>query len=199
MGRFHPTATMQVYQFEATWRQFSKSPRAVTREAFSELVAIAHFHAAAIAHAASSHVFEMIALAMLVGLVRRAEGLQQRGVLLQENMASLQTALKMVMRILRMRLAKQNHELYTFARALRAEDQNTLLALLKAVHDSERGLLVLPSTPHALVSPDDRATNEALLGSLVELMQWIRRLEKQNEGQNAIFGQEEWNRVCCAA
>jgi len=85
MGRTLPTATMQVYQFESEWKEFAKAPHTVDREAFVELTAMAHYHAAAIAHAGSPYAFEMILLAMLVGVVKRMEALERSDTVVFNN------------------------------------------------------------------------------------------------------------------
>lgn len=199
MGRFRPTATMQVYAFEQTWSCFAKSPHKATHEAFGALIAMAHYHAAAIAHAGSSHVFELIVLSMLVGVVRRAEVLQEQGILSQaEEGDALQADLRRVMHELRQRLAKQNHELYTLARALRTEDQHVLLSLLKATQSNARTVIVTKLTHAALVSTGASVTDETLLTILIECMRQIRRLEKQQEGQPSIVTFAEWNQICAA-
>jgi hypothetical protein len=182
---------MQVYQFEREWHQFWHAPRRVKREAFAELVAIAHFHAAAMAHAGSTHVFEMILLVMLVGLVRRAETLQAQGVPVfpgaSPDAPPLQETLRAIMHVLRQRLSKQNSELYLLARAMRTEDQIILRDLLNAAESR-----TAPVPLDVSAAPD-----EILLTALVESMRRIRRLEKQYRGQS-IITLEEWSRVCSA-
>jgi hypothetical protein len=195
MGRFRATSTMQVYAFEGEWKQFSKAPHKATREAFGELVAMAHFQAAALAHAASTHVFEMILLTMVMGTLRRAEELEMQGVLSEATNTTasgdtlpLQTNLWAVMHVLRQRLSEQKHELYTFARALRRQDQRTL-----------RTLLTVTQAEHALVPQDAGApSDEMLLTLLIGCMRRIRRLEKQHQGRNAIVSLEEWSGMCTA-
>lgn len=194
MGRTQPTATMRVYEFESHWKRFALAPRKVDREAFAELVALAHFHAAPVAHAASPYVFEMILLTMLVGLMQRAQALDARGVMRfyvpsPQNAASpplFQTTMRIIMLALRQRLAKQKHEIFTFARALRREEQNALRALL-AVTEMRHALV-----PHNLAEPSD----EMLLTLLVHIMRRIRQLEKQYIRVEPIVSWEEWSRVC---
>lgn len=194
MGRTLPTATMRVYQFEHDWKNLARAPRAADREAFAELVAFAHFHAAPLAHAASPYGFEMIVLTMLVGLVRRAEALDARGVLRfyaepsasAGSASSFQTHLRAVMFAVRQRLAPQGHELSTFGRALRREDQHVLLALFAAT-----------SSGAALVPQDAGApSDEMLLAALVRIMRRLRQLEKQYGDGRAVVSADEWSRAC---
>lgn len=192
MGRTLLTATLQVYKFEQDWKMFARAPRKVDREAFSELCAFAHFYAAAIAHAASPYGFEMILLTMLVGLARRGETLQVRGILSlaaqsaaePEGAISFQNNMLLVMTALRQRLAGQNHELYTFARALRREDQKILRALLAVTQTSRASVLY----------KDDAPSDEMLVTALVRIMRRIRQLEKQYPDCNALA--DEWDRIC---
>lgn len=194
MGRTVPTATLRVYQFESAWKKFARAPRTVDREAFAELVAFAHYHAAAIAHAASPYPFEMILLAMLVGLVQRVETLEAQGIMefssdvpqVSDLTTSIQTTLRVVMTALRQRLWKQQHELYTFAWALRKEDQTALRALLVATQGHGTLTLEVSGLP----------SDEMLLSSLVELMRSIRRLEKQATRENTILTVDAWSRAC---
>lgn len=194
MGRFLPTATMQVYQFEQDWYQFWRAPRQVQREAFAELVAFAHYHAAALAHAASPYTFEMILLTMLIGLVRRAEALDAQGVLHRYDDSSartddtppLQTTLRVIASVLRGRLFNQKQELVRLARALRAEDQQILWTLFTAAAPSRAA--PAPLEPNALA-------DEGLLTALVGVMRRIRQLEKQYEG-STIITLQEWSRAC---
>jgi hypothetical protein len=194
MGRNQPTSTRRVYQFERDWKKFARAPRKVDREAFAELIAFAHFHAAPIAHAASPYIFEMILLTMIVGLVQRAETLQSQDILqfyvpLTHNSVSiplLQTTLRTIMMALRQRLAGQKHEVYTFARALRQEDQKALRVLLAVTHT--HNTLV----PQNTAEPSD----EMLLASLVSIMRRIRQLEKEYVEGRPIVNLDEWNRIC---
>jgi len=182
MGRTNPTATMQVYQFERDWVRLVRAPQKVTREAFRELVAFAHFHAAPRAHAASPYTFELILLSMLVGVVRRAESLEAQGIALSVDAKSSVLA---VMTVLRQRLGQQKRELYHFARALREEDQIALRTLLGATKVSA-----------ALVPLDASApTDERVLTALVETMRHIRTLEKRHLTPKGIVTLEAWSRV----
>lgn len=181
MGRTLPTGTMQVYAFEREWQQFARAPRKADRqadcEAFGALVALAHFHAAAIAHAGSPYAFEMIVLAMLVGLVRRIENLHLTLDPAPDDLQSgeLESELGAVMDVVRQRLATQKRELYTFARALRTEDQRALRDLLTGRRGTSH-----PVTPHLVTShvtshpvtshPATPASDEMLLASLVRIM-----------------------------
>lgn len=198
MGRTLLTATLRVHQFEGEWKIFARAPRSADREAFAELCAFAHFHAAAMAHAASPYNFEMILLTMLVGLAHRAEILQGLGILrfynssteVQEPESLFQTEMRGIMLELRQRLTAQGHELWTFARALRREDQHALRALLNATQaDTTRTLpLVGP--------PSDEALNTALLTALVHIMRRIRQLEKQYVTEGALVSAEDWGNIC---
>lgn len=76
MGRTIATSTQLVYEFERKWTPFVRALRKQDQEAFAELVALAHYHAAAISCAKASNPFEVFMLAMLVGLVRRVQQLE---------------------------------------------------------------------------------------------------------------------------
>jgi hypothetical protein len=194
MGRTLATATQRVYEFEREWKMFARAPRRIDREAFAELCAFAHFYASAIAHATSPCTFEMILLTMLVGLVRRAEILDEDGIMqfygqsasVLESIPLFQTNMLAIMLELRQRLATQGQELYTFARALRRKDQKVLRVLLVAtkVDPTQR----LPTTRPP--------TDEMLLASLVSIMRRIRQLEKQYMEGTAIVSAEEWGNLC---
>jgi len=194
MGRTLLTATLRVQQFERDWKIFSRAPRKVDREAFGELCAFAHFHAAAIAHSASPFTFEMILLTMLLGLVQRAEALERQGVMrLYDSPASgpamvnsFQTNTEAIMLELRQRLAAQGNELYSFARALRVQDQKTLRMLLAITQTDPTRMLPITSPP----------SNERLLRSLVTSMRRIRQLEKQYMENHTLVPAEEWERAC---
>jgi hypothetical protein len=197
MGRTLLTATLQVQKFENDWKRFTLAPRKLDREAFAELCAFAHFRAAPIAHAASPYMFEMILLTMLVGLVRRVETLEQQGIMQfyaepatsAESAPPFQPALLTIMTAVRQRLAKQNHELYTFARALRRRDQQALRALLN-----------LTRAENALVPVNGNApSDEMLLTTLVCIMRRIRQIEKQHENyaNGEIAG--EWSALCASS
>lgn len=77
MGRTLSTSTQLVYEFEAKWTPFVRALRKEDQEAFAELVAFAHFHAAAISYAKASDPFEAFMLAMLVGLMKRVLHLER--------------------------------------------------------------------------------------------------------------------------
>lgn len=77
MGRTLSTSTQLVYEFEAKWTPFVRALRKEDQEAFAELVAFAHFHAAAISYAKASDPFEAFMLAMLVGLIKRVMHLER--------------------------------------------------------------------------------------------------------------------------
>lgn len=195
MGRTLLTATLQVYKFEQDWKMFAAAPRKVDREAFAELCAFAHFHAAPMAHAASPYGFEMILLTMLVGLTRRAEPLQTQGILPlyaqtmnePEGALDFQASIRIIMTELRQRLHKQRRELYVFARALRQEDQKVLRALLATTQ------------ANAAFVPQQRGapSNEMLLTALMQIMRRVLQLEKQYLDRNTLVV-DEWNRLCGA-
>lgn len=77
MGRTIATFTQLVYEFERKWTPFVRALRKEDQEAFAELVALAHYHAAAISYAHASNPFESFMLAMLIGLVKRLEQLER--------------------------------------------------------------------------------------------------------------------------
>lgn len=77
MGRTLSTSTQLVYEFETKWTPFVRALRKEDQDAFAELVAFAHFHAAAISYAKASDPFEAFMLAMLVGLMKRITHLER--------------------------------------------------------------------------------------------------------------------------
>lgn len=195
MGRTLLTATLRVQKFEQDWKIFARAPRQPDREAFAELCAFAHFHAAPLAHAASPYFFEMILLTMLIGLVQRAETLERQDVMrfyapsptTPAALSLFQTNIIALMASLRQRLSTQQQELYTFARALRRQDQQILRALLAATSSHSTRLPV----------PADVPSDEMLLTSLVKIMRRIRQLEKQYiESVGTIVDADEWSNAC---
>ena len=100
----------------------------------------------------------------------------------------LHASVRAVMYALRQRLALQKQELYTFARALRVEDQKHLRALLAATQANDALVVREASAP----------TDEMLIESLVGVMRQICQVEKQQEGRNGIVTLDEWSRVCAA-
>jgi len=78
MGRTLPTITMSLQAEEECWKHFRRALRKEDQEAFDALWRLARFHAAAAAMASRPMPFEAALMAMLVGLMRRAQD-EERG------------------------------------------------------------------------------------------------------------------------
>ena len=77
MGRTLATSTQLVHEFEIKWTPFLRAMRKEDQDAFQELIAFAHYHAAAISYAKASDPFEPFMLAMLVELMKRVRTLER--------------------------------------------------------------------------------------------------------------------------
>ncbi len=77
MGRTLPTATQLIQEFEAEWRPYARALRKEDRELLAELYAMVRLQSAAIAYASSPEPFQLIALAMLGGILKRVAHLEQ--------------------------------------------------------------------------------------------------------------------------
>ena len=77
MGRTLATSTQLVHEFEIKWAPFLRAMRKEDQDAFQELIAFAHYHAAAISYAKASDPFEPFMLAMLVELMKRVRTLER--------------------------------------------------------------------------------------------------------------------------
>jgi hypothetical protein len=71
MGRTLPTSTMLIQEFEASWQPYARALRKEDREVLGELFAMVRFQSAAIAYASRPDPFQVFALAMLGGLMKR--------------------------------------------------------------------------------------------------------------------------------
>lgn len=73
MGRTLPTIVQSLQAEEACWRSFRRALRKEDQEAFDALWRLARFHAAAASMASRPMPLEAALMAMLVGLMRRAQ------------------------------------------------------------------------------------------------------------------------------
>jgi hypothetical protein len=71
MGRTLPTSTMLIQEFEESWRPYARALRKEDREVLAELFAMVRFQSAAIAYASRPDLFQVFALAMLGGMMKR--------------------------------------------------------------------------------------------------------------------------------
>ena len=76
MGRTLATSTQLVHEFEIKWTPFLRAMRKEDQDAFQDLIAFAHYHAAAISYAKASNPFEPFLLAMLIELMKRVRKLE---------------------------------------------------------------------------------------------------------------------------
>ncbi len=82
MGRTLPTSTMLIQEFEESWRPYARALRKEDREMLGELFAMVRFQSAAIAYASRPDPFQVFALAMLGGMMKRVmhlETIAERG------------------------------------------------------------------------------------------------------------------------
>ena len=71
MGRTLPTSTMLIQEFEESWQPYARALRKEDREVLGELFAMVRFQSAAIAYASRPDPFQVFALAMLGGMMKR--------------------------------------------------------------------------------------------------------------------------------
>jgi hypothetical protein len=76
MGRTLPTSTMLIQDFEESWQPYARALRKEDREMLSELFAMVRFQSAAIAYASRPGPFQVFALAMLGGMMKRVMHLE---------------------------------------------------------------------------------------------------------------------------
>jgi hypothetical protein len=76
MGRTLPTSTMLIQEFEASWQPYARALRKEDREVLGELFAMVRFQSAAIAYASRPDPFQVFALAMLGGMMKRVMHLE---------------------------------------------------------------------------------------------------------------------------
>ena len=77
MGRTLPTSTQLVQEFEESWRPYARALRKEDREVLAELFAMVRFQSAAIAYASRPDPFQVFALAMLGGVMKRLMHLER--------------------------------------------------------------------------------------------------------------------------
>jgi hypothetical protein len=71
MGRTLPTSTMLIQEFEESWQPYARALRKEDRQVLGELFAMVRFQSAAIAYASRPDPFQVFALAMLGGMMKR--------------------------------------------------------------------------------------------------------------------------------
>ena len=71
MGRTLPTSTQLIQEFEETWKPYARALRKEDREVLLELFAMIRLQSAPISFAARPAPFEVFALAMLGGILKR--------------------------------------------------------------------------------------------------------------------------------
>ncbi len=71
MGRTLPTSTQLIQEFEESWQPYARALRKEDREVLAELFAMVRFQSAAIAYASRPDPFQIFALAMLGGMMKR--------------------------------------------------------------------------------------------------------------------------------
>ena len=76
MGRTLPTSTMLIQEFEESWQPYARALRKEDREVLGELFAMVRFQSAAIAYASRPDPFQVFALAMLGGMMKRVMHLE---------------------------------------------------------------------------------------------------------------------------
>ncbi len=82
MGRTLPTSTQLIQEFEESWQPYARALRKEDREILAELFAMVRFQSAAIAYASRPDPFQVFALAMLGGMMKRVmhlEAVAERG------------------------------------------------------------------------------------------------------------------------
>ena len=77
MGRTLPTATQLIQEFEEIWRPYVRALRKEDREVLLELFAMIRLQSAPIAYAARPDSFQVFALAMLGGILKRLVRLER--------------------------------------------------------------------------------------------------------------------------
>ena len=77
MGRTLPSSTILIREFEQSWRPYARALRKEDREVLGELFAMVRFQSAAIAYASRPDPFQVFALAMLGGMMKRVMHLER--------------------------------------------------------------------------------------------------------------------------
>lgn len=173
MGRTHPTITLRVRQFEQRWEHLARAPRRVDRAAFAELCAFAHYHAAAISYGATLYLFETMLVAMLIGITRRVQTVQETAGVPDKTSTdqaclSLYQTCGAIFILLRQRVPNAEREWRSFARALRREDREAL-----------RYLWALPQHLPVPTTQPPAISEERLLEMMIALVRELGHLEKQ--------------------
>ncbi len=89
MGRTLPTATQLIQEFETAWQPYARALRKEDRERLAELCAMVRVQSAPIAYASSPEPFQLCALAMLGGILKRLTHLEQVVAALDPNSPTL--------------------------------------------------------------------------------------------------------------
>lgn len=76
MGRTLPTSTMLIQEFEAAWEPYARALRKEDRDTLAELFAMVRYQSAAIASSSRQDFFQVFALAMLGGIMKRVMHLE---------------------------------------------------------------------------------------------------------------------------
>lgn len=79
MGRTLPTSTMLIQEFEESWKPYARALRKEDRDMLAELFAMVRYQSAAIAYASRPDPFQVFALAMLGGMMKRLMRLENKG------------------------------------------------------------------------------------------------------------------------
>ncbi len=77
MGRTLPTATQLIQEFEEMYHPYARALRKEDRELLAELYAMVRLQSAPIAYASSPEPFQVFALAMLGGILKRVAHLER--------------------------------------------------------------------------------------------------------------------------
>ncbi len=85
MGRTLPTSTQLIQEFEESWQPYARALRKEDREVLTELFAMVRFQSAAIAYASRPDPFQVFALAMIGGMMKRLIHLE---IIAERGMAS---------------------------------------------------------------------------------------------------------------
>lgn len=77
MGRTLPTSTQLIQEFETTWQPYWRALRQEDRDVVLQLFAMVRAQSAPIAYASPPEPFQLFALAMLGGILKRLVHLEQ--------------------------------------------------------------------------------------------------------------------------
>ena len=78
MGRTLQTSTQLIREFEAAWQPYLRALRKEDREILLQLLAMIQAQSAPIAYAAHDEPFQLFVLAMLGGVLKRLNSLEQK-------------------------------------------------------------------------------------------------------------------------